>query len=162
MNLLWIGGGVLAGVALGVGLAWRPLRAALRERQFQRARKLFHQQRERLEAKFLALAAASGKPRGLRWTDCEFENAVAYARDRRTHDVTAFVGVTISFEAIEGGPMEGVEAVGNLRAATAVFQFHGERWETGGRAVFNLNPAQAIEYYRDDFEMIVEGAAQRS
>ncbi|MGE0607556.1 MAG: hypothetical protein AB7O62_10710 [Pirellulales bacterium] len=158
MELWWIAGGTLAGLALGAALAWRPVKAARRERQFQRARKLFHQQRERLEAKFLALAAKSGKPRGLRWTDCDFENAVAYARDRRTHDVTAFVGVTIAFEAVAGGPMEGVEAVGNLRAATAVFQFHGERWETEGRAMFNLNPVEAIAFYRDDFEMIAQEA----
>lgn len=154
MEPWWIGVGTAAAVALVLALIWRPIRAALRETQFKRARKDFHLQRERLEAKFLQLSAASGKPRGLRWMDCEFEDAVAYARDRHSGDLSAFVGVTISFEAVEGGPMEGVEAVGNLRAATAVFHFRALAWQTQGRAVFNLNPAEAIAFYREDFELI--------
>ena len=47
---------------------------------------------------------------------------MAYARHRRSGELSAFVSVTIGFEAIEGGDMEDVEAVGNLRAATAVFR----------------------------------------
>ena len=72
----------------------------------------------------------------------------------------AFVAVTISFEAIEGGPMEDVEAVGNLRAATAVFYFSGGAWHTDGRAIFNLNPTEAIAYCQD-FEMVAHELAQR-
>lgn len=162
MELWWILTGGAAAVAGGVALAWRPVRSAMREKQYRRARADFHLQRERLEARFLTLASQSGRPRGLRWTDCDFEDAVAYARDRKTRHVTAFVGVTISFEAVAGGPMEGVEAVGNLRAATAVFHFRNAHWETEGRAVFNLNPTEAIAYYHDDFEMIGQEAAQRT
>jgi len=158
MEPWWITIGVAAAALAVVALVWRPARNALREARFKRARKEFHLQRERLEAKFLQLAAAGGKPRGLRWTDCEFEDAVAYARDRRSGDLSAFVGVTISFEAVEGGPMEGVEAVGNLRAATAVFHFRNQSWQTLGRAVFNLNPTEAIAFYREDFELIGEEA----
>jgi hypothetical protein len=65
------------------------------------------------------------------------------------------VGVTISFEAIEGGDMEGVAAVGNLRNASAVFAYSGERWTTAGRAVFNLNPAEAVEHFKANYERIV-------
>jgi hypothetical protein len=126
-----------------------------------RARQEFRRQRERLEARFLKLASASGKPRGLRWTDCEFDNDVAYARDRRTGQVSAFVAVTIAFEAIVGGPMEDVEAVGNLRAATAVFYYQNGSWQTDGRAVFNLNPTEAIAYYRDSFELLGPRSAVR-
>ena len=143
-------------------LVWRPIRAALRESQLTKARRDFHRQRERLEAKFFDLAAGSGKPRGLRWTNCDFEDDVAYARDRRSGELSAFVGVTVSFEAIPGGLMEHVEAVGNLRAATAVFRFAKDRWETDGRAVFNLNPTEAIAYYRDDLEIVGCEVAQRS
>ena len=155
------GGRILAAVALAAALIWRPVRYALREAQYREARKEFHQRREWLEAKFFELASGSGKPRGLRWTDCEFDNDVAYARDRRTSELSALVAVTIAFEAIPGGPMEDVEAVGNLRAATAVFQYKQGRWATAGRAMFNLNPAEAIAYYHDDFEMLSQGPAQR-
>ena len=112
------------------------------------ARKLFQQRREWLEAKFVTLASSSGKPRGLAWVDCDFDNATTFARDRSTGELHAFVGVLISFEAIEGGGMEDVEAVGNVRAATAVFRYAGTEWQTDGRAIFNLNPTEAIEHFQ--------------
>lgn len=129
------------------------LRAALRRAALVRARREFRRQREHLEAKFFDLAAASGKPRGLRWASCDFENHVAYARDRQTGDLIAFVGVAIGFEAIEGGDMEEVEAVGNIRAATAVFQY-AQSWRTEGRAIFNLNPNEAIDRFHASLELV--------
>ncbi|MBL9125161.1 MAG: hypothetical protein JNG90_16105 [Planctomycetaceae bacterium] len=152
---LWIGvvAAVVAALAVA-GALWRPLRAARREARLARARQQFKLQRERLEAKFFSLAASSGKPRGLRWVDCDFDNLVTYARDRKSGQLSAFVGVTISFEAIEGGLMEGVEAVGNLRAATAVFIYGRQGWETQGRVMFNLNPSEAIAYYVSLVELV--------
>ncbi len=41
---------------------WRPVRAMSREVQFAKARKFFHTQRERLEAKFVNLASKRAKP----------------------------------------------------------------------------------------------------
>ncbi len=149
----------LAVIALAVAIAWKPLRAARREARFARARQLFRQRREWLEAKFFELAAGSGRPRGLRWTDCEFADEVTYARDRRSGQLSALVAVTIAFEAIEGGGMEEVEAVANLRAATAVFQFNGRQrcWQSDGRAIFNLNPTEAVEHFRSDLELLIHG-----
>ena len=97
---------VCVGVILVLFTAWRPVRTALRESQFARLRKDFHHKRERLEAKFYDLASHSGKPRGLEWTSCDFDDDVVYARDRSSGQLSAFVGVTISFDAIEGGGME--------------------------------------------------------
>jgi hypothetical protein len=116
--------------------------------------KRFLQQREHLEAAFFTAAAASGKPRGLRWKDCEWENDVAFARERQTGRLMALVAITISFEAIEGGEMEGVEAVHNLRSASAVFFCDGGRWRTAGRAIFNLSPAEAIEHFKGQYERL--------
>src|SRR5690606_23881377 len=113
-------------------------------------------------AKFFSIASSSGKPRGLRWTDCDFDDDVTYARDRITGQLCAFVAVTISFEAIEGGLMEGVEAVGNLRTASALFRFAGGRWQTDGRALFNLLPSEAIAYYHDNLIMVGHEPAMRS
>jgi hypothetical protein len=115
-------------------------------------RRRFLPQREHLEAAFLTAAAAGGKPRGLRWKSCEWQDDVAFARERRTGRLVALVAVTISFEAVEGGDMEGVEAVGNLRQASAVFVFDAGRWRTAGRAVFNLSPAEAIEHFKGQYE----------
>jgi hypothetical protein len=76
------------------------------------------------------------------------------ARDRANGELVALVGVTIGFEAIEGGGMEDVEAVGNLRAATAVFTWNGSDWTTGGRAVFNLEPREVVERYRENLDPV--------
>jgi hypothetical protein len=117
-------------------------------------RKRFLQQREHLEAAFFAAACASGLPRGLRWKNCEWESEVAFARERETGRLAALVAVTIAFEAVEGGDMEGVAAVGNLRNASAVFFFDGGRWRTTGKAIFNLNPGEAIEHFKGRYERL--------
>ena len=99
-------------------------------------------------------AAASGKPRGLTWNGLRLRTAVKFARDRTTGQIVALVPVTIAFEAVEGGPMEGVAAVGNLRNATAVFAFDRGHWTTGGKAVFNLNPDEALKHFQQQYEPI--------
>src|SRR5438093_2541478 len=112
----WVIGAIAVGIGLTIlALLWRPLRAFGREVRVERARELFRLQRERLEAQFHKAAAATGKPRGLRWKDCQWENGVEFVRERKTGQIAALVGVTIQFEAVEGGDMEGLPAVGNLR-----------------------------------------------
>ncbi len=150
----------LAVMAFVVGaLLGGRVRAAWRRSTLAKARKEFHRQREHLEARFFQLAASSGKPRGLRWTRCDFEDDVAYARDRQTGELIAFVGVEIGFSAIEGGGMEEVEAVDDIRAATAVFQYD-RTWRTEGRAIFNLNPTEAIDRFQTNLEMVAEDLTQ--
>jgi hypothetical protein len=149
-------------VSIGVALFYR--RRAPRgphDTNFGRARREFHLQREHLEAKFFELAASSGKPRGLEWTSCEFDDEVSYARNRETGDLAALVAVTIRFAAIAGGGMEDVPAVGNLRAATAVFAYADKQWRTDGRAIFNLNPAEAIRHFHSSLEMVAQDPATR-
>lgn len=140
----------------------RPSKAAREAAEYESARREFHQRREGLEAKFFKLASESGKPRGLRWMEIDFDNDVTYARNRANGELCAFVSVTIAFEAVEGGLMEGVEAVGNLRAATSVFRFDGKRWHTDGRALFNVSPAEAIQRYANDLIMVAHEPALRS
>lgn len=140
----------------------RPSKSDRQTAEYESARRDFHQQRERLEARFFHLASGSGKPRGLRWTECDFDNDVTYARDRQSGELCAFVAVTIAFEAVEGGLMEGVEAVGNLRAASAVFRFQDGRWQTDGRALFNLSPSEAIRHFHDNLVMIGHEPARTS
>jgi hypothetical protein len=147
--------GVISSTVIAM-LFWRPMREAARKRQLDTARLTFRQQRERLEAVFFQMAANSGKPRGLRWMDCDFRNDVTFARERDSGALSAFVGVTIRFEAIEGGGMEDVEAVGNLRAATAVFLQSESGWTTNGRVIMNLEPVEAVERFHQALEMISE------
>jgi hypothetical protein len=124
----------------------------------EQARQLFQQQRERLELLFFQAATASGKPRGLRWKAIDWESSIEFARERASGRLAALVGVTIQFEAVEGSDMEGLPAVGNLRNASAVFFFHGGRWHTTGRTVFNLNPDEALAHFQNLYERLPSGS----
>ncbi len=157
MAWVWVTVGVVATLLALAGARVIHVRM-LRKRDRQR-RADFQIQRERLEAKFFELAGNSGKPRGLRWTDCSFDDEIIYARQRQSGELCALVGVTISFEAIIGGGMEEVEAVSNLRSATAVFRVVDGRWQTDGRAIFNLNPTEAIAYYQENLSPIGPGGS---
>lgn len=153
-------------VAVGAVLAalvvvWRFVRAALRVAQLARARRDFHTQRERLEAKFVQLASAHARPDGPHWADCDFADDVVYVRTRSTGELSAFVPVTVAVENFEGPPGGIGDLIGNLRAATAVFRFERDHWETDGRALLNLSPAEAIHYYRNDLEMVDHEPAGR-
>lgn len=156
--------GVLATAAgAAIAMALRPIRAARRAEQMARIQRDFHRQREQLEAKFIDRAAASGKPRGLMWSSVVFDDDVIYVRDRRKRSLRSLVAIEVSFEAIEGGGMEEVEAVSNVRAATAEFLYDGTRWCTEGRVYFNLAPSAAVKYLSADLELVAEEhAAARS
>jgi hypothetical protein len=126
-----------------------------RERtELQFAQDLFAQQRPQLQEAFFQAAASSGKPRGLRWHECQWEAPVAWVRDRHTGQLLVLVGITVAFEAIEGGDMEGLPAVGNLRNASAVFFWQDGRWQTAGHAIFNLNPDEAVLHYGQRYERV--------
>jgi hypothetical protein len=51
--------------------------------------------------------------------------------------------------------MEDVEAVSTIRDAAAVFHYRGGQWGTGGKALFNMNPADAITRLEGQFEPVV-------
>lgn len=149
MWAIWISVGVLVLLAITWGVPqWLGRSRNLSLVNQEQAKQRFHLRREWLETEFMKAAAASGKPRGLRWVDCDFGNDVQFACDSDSGLLRAFVSVTVRFEAIEGGDMEDVEAVGNLRAATAVFEYNGDRWVANPRAIFNLSPNQAILHFK--------------
>lgn len=128
-------------VALGAARARRVQRElSVREGAIEN----FAGRRQELSREFLQAAAATGKPRGLRWVGCELSGPPLFAQEEPSGQLAALVGATVSFEAIPGGGMEEVEAVGNLRSATALFVFRGGAWTTDGRVIFNLEPAEAL------------------
>src|SRR5262245_59337848 len=105
-----------------------------------------------LRAAFFRAASDSGKPRGLRWQALDWGDSLEAVREQETGRLAALAGVTISFEAIEGGDMEGVEAVGNLRVASALFFFHAGAWHTTGKALFNLAPTDVLARFANQYE----------
>ena len=152
---------IVVGIGVGIALIWRPLLAARREARFVQACRDFHRQRERLEVKFVQLGIIHAKPDGPRWSDCFFDDDVAYARNRSTGELSAFVAVAIEMEGAEGHGFHTPDAGENLRTATAVFRFDGDHWETDGRAIFNLTPTEAIHFYQRDLEMVGQELAGR-
>ncbi len=134
-------------------MLWRWLFGS-REVPVRESRELFLRVRPDLERHFFAGAAASGKPRGLRWKSIEWEPETTFARLKSSGQLAALVGVIIAFEAIEGGEMEGVEAVSNLRLGSAEFFWHDGRWCTKYRVIFNLTPKDILARFADEFELL--------
>ncbi len=121
----------------------------------ERSMQSFQRQRQKLQDHCIAMASASGKPRGLRWTKCDWLDTFSLVENQASGILTLFCGVNLSFEAIEGGDMEGVDAVGMVRDATAVFHFQNHRWGTGGRVLFNMTPSMAAATITADEKLVL-------
>lgn len=154
MFYFFISVGILIAAVAMILLVGKPVLRTLQKREAEIAIRNFRIQREQLEAKFFDVASRLGKPRDLRWLDCDWLDRVTFGREVESGLLTAFVAINISFEAVEGGDMEDVEAVGMLRDAAALFHYRNGSWGTGGRALFNMNPADALERLNDQYEPI--------
>jgi hypothetical protein len=156
MPTVWISivAGILAAMVIFQMFIARPLVNYFLRREVSEAKTSFKRRREMLEAKFFELASRQGKPRGLVWKECDWQEPVTFARDLESGLLTAFVGVEIHFEAVEGSDMEDVEAVSTIRDAAAVFHYRAGQWGTGGKALFNMNPADAITRLEGQFEAV--------
>lgn len=154
MTYVLTGIGFFIAAVVLILVAGQPLLKALRKQEADTAIRKFRAQREQLEAKFFDIASRLGKPRDLRWLDCEWLDRVTFGREVESGLLTAFAAVEIRFEAVEGGDMEDVAAVSTVRDAAALFHYKDGVWGTGGRALFNMNPADALERLNDQYEPI--------
>jgi hypothetical protein len=156
LDFWWIVAALTAVGAIALALAWSPLCGAMRESRLADARRDFHLQRERLEAKFVSRAAARGSTESTRWVDCEFDNDVAYVRNRATGELAAFVAIAVAVE----DPESPEKPASGFRTGTAVFRFDRKHWDTDGVALLNLTPAEAIRFYRRDLEIVAQELAR--
>jgi hypothetical protein len=153
MEAVWIILGVVTAICIfGIAVLW--VRRSFQRVSVPDAKHMFDLQAQQLKSLFFTAASSTGLPRGLTWKSCEFGTEPEFARDKRSGEMLALLPLTIAFEAIPGSDMEGLPAVGNLRAATAVFSLRGREWTTAGRAVFNMNPAEAIRHFREQYEPV--------
>lgn len=136
-------------LALGAGWIWRRGRKAQRRARQQLACLDFLEGRSSLGEVFLAAANKTGMPRGLRWIRCDLGEELRFAEDRANGELYAVISATIGFEAIPGGGMEEVEAVGNLRYATVFFVHRQGSWHSDGLSAFSFNPDQSLERYEE-------------
>jgi hypothetical protein len=146
----------VGGLGLFLGAWW--LYRLGREVQAERARESFRLQKERLEDVVLKAATASGKPRGLRWVSCRFNDEFTLVRDRATRRLAALIPVTVIFDPIPGGDMEGVPAAKEPRLATAVLHFRHGQWVSDGQTLFNVTPADAIRLHAREFDPVPPSA----
>lgn len=153
--MLWV---VIAAVVfVALAAIWRPIHASLKQKQFHQARQDFHWQRERLEARFLRLAAARVSAPRVLWQHCEFADDVTYARDRRSHRLCALVALRMAIEAPEAivyGDDDDAVPMTEACTATAVFYFDKGHWQTHGRTVFNLAPVETLSRFKDHFVVL--------
>lgn len=150
--LIPLGFGAAAGAIL-----WLPrVRAALQYHRLVEIRRQFHRQRERLEMKFLFLASRGTLAPGAHWMDCEFEDEVAYVRNRKTGQLCALVGILL----IKRHPLDFLSTSSRCRVGTAIFRFARNRWDTDGRAVLNLSPSETIRFYQDALEVLDQEPVQ--
>ncbi|MDG1897842.1 MAG: hypothetical protein P8J37_23325 [Fuerstiella sp.] len=105
----------------------------------------FQRHQQELQENFFVQAAATGKPRGLIWKNCEWLTTFALVEDVTQNMFTMFCGVNVFFEAVEGGDMEDLAAVSTVRDGSAVFHLQHGRWGSGGRILFNMPPATAAQ-----------------
>ncbi len=154
---------VCIGVVVVIGglvlFGWMRLQSLRRRRE--RAMAEFRILAEPLCVKFRQAAEATGKPRGLRWKQCDYDGDEMFAVDRKNGSLYALAKVLISFEAIPGGPMEDAEAAGDVRAATAVFVLRDGEWTTEGRVLFNVSPEQAIERFEGTLAPWLSAGAEK-
>jgi hypothetical protein len=132
------------------------LKAPWRRREIATARARWNEHQAELQEVYFSQAGSAGTPRGLHWRKIEWPGTMQLARERSTGLLTAFVGVVVHFEPVEGGEMEGVEAATLPRDATAVFHFRRGRWGTGGRTLFNMTPEEALVRLANQFEAVEE------
>jgi len=125
--------------------------AATTPPDYQRQVSEFHDARSTLQEAYFKICSESGRPRGLRWINCDFDAEVLFVIENHSLNLHALVPVVISFEAIEGGPMEDMEAVGNLRVGSALFVHTGENWATRGDVIYNLSPDEAFQHFRQNY-----------
>ena len=125
-----------------------PLSAA----EYQNQQTLFLEHRTELSQRFFSLVSVSGIPKGLTWKNCDFRDEILWVIEKQSADLHALIPAVIYFEAIPGGPMEEVKAVGNARVATGLFYFNGEHWDTSGHVLFNLDPEEVLTRHKDDYD----------
>ena len=142
----------VAGLLVLLGSWW--LYRLGREVQTEQARESFRLQKERLEGVVLSAAAATGKPRGLRWVSCRFADDFTLVREKATRRLAALIPVTVLFHPEPGSDMEGVEAATQPRQATAVLHFRRGEWISNGQTLFNVAPADALRLHSREYDLV--------
>src|SRR3954471_7741378 len=134
-----IGGGVLLACLVAAWLILRgPLRQLSEEVHAERARELFRQRREWLEADFLGAMNKTNPAERIRWEDAHWHDEVLWARDRQNRRLLALIGVHFGASLFDELPDP------NSRHATALFEDRKGRWFAEGKRLDEIRPDEAV------------------
>ncbi len=137
-------------MAIAAAMMWRPVVRFWRRVRFEKARILFHRERERLEARLIKQIAVPVVTGEMEWLDCNFEDEVTFLRDRRSGQYVAAVAITLGPEtswAVDFGQ----EFRGR---GVAVFRFDKNRWVADPKVYMNLTPEEMIRVFSDRMELV--------
>jgi hypothetical protein len=139
---------VVIGLVLTV-LAYRRVRVFGHHVQIERTQQLFLLQQDRLQTRFLQAAISTGIPAGFRWRSCSFNGDIIFARNRRTGELAAVIGIHAQFEPNrdQNGPLE--------RQGSALFFFDRGHWRTVGKALFDRSPTQVLEQFKTQYQPLI-------
>jgi hypothetical protein len=139
MPYLWTGLIATLAVAAWVILR-RPVRHALEDLNVDRAREQFRLEREGLEARFLIALNRLDAAEGQRWEDANWHDEVVWARDRRTRQLLALVGVDF-----ESDPFSDPSAIDiATHRATALFEYRKGHWHADGKRLDMVGPHEVF------------------
>lgn len=142
---------LLVAVALALAvLGFRRVRVFGHHVHIERTQQLFLMQHDRLEALFLEAAQASGEPPGCQWRACTFDRDVLFARNRRTGELAAIVGIRAELQTAQAPNGDGP------RQASAVFYFDQGHWRTAGKALFNRTPSEVLEQFKARYQPLIQ------
>ncbi|MGQ9503845.1 MAG: hypothetical protein ACUVQG_02465 [Thermogutta sp.] len=144
-------------IILAAATCWRTVLRLWRGVRFEKARALFHRERERLEARLVKQIAVPVVTGEMEWLDCEFDNQVTFLRDRRTGGLVALVGVML-------GPETSwtVELDEQSRGyGVAIFRFDNNHWRAEPKIHMNATPDDIIRGFSKAMEVVRRDTARQ-
>ena len=138
----WVIWGTAGVLVVALGALWLVVRGPVRhfkeEFHAERARELFRQRREWLEADFLGALGRTSPTERVRWEEAHWHDEVLWARDRQTRKLLALIGVHFDSTLFDDLPDV------NTHHATALFEFRGGRWHAEGKRLDEVRPDEVV------------------
>lgn len=156
LNILLISLAGLAGVIVAITLM-RVVRRLQNRVAFEQARKQFHKQRERLEAKLVRQIAVPAVAGELEWMDCEFDDEILFLREKKGRGLAAVVAVTLGTESEWLTPASEEP----YRCGVAIFRFQNEKWDVDPKIYMNLGLDDVVRELSRTMEVLCRERSPR-
>jgi len=135
--------------AIGAATLWRPVMRFWHHLRFEKARALFHRERERLEARLVKQITVPVVTGEMEWLDCEFEDQVTFLRNRQSGEFVALVAILL-------GPQTPWVAGSDDESGgrgVAIFRFHRKHWVADPKVHMNLTPDDMVQEFGGTMEL---------